>query len=468
MHATHQFFLSRRSLYVLVLDCRKDQNIEDWLKLIETFGGYSPILVVINKIDENPAFDVNRPFLSTKYKGIKSFHFTSCARNSGIGSFAKALIKELANVELIRTEWAQSWFSVKRKLEDMDEHFIGYEQYKAICLEEGISDQPSQDTLVVFLNDLGIILHFKEFELEDTHVLDPKWVTGAVYKIINSKKLAASKGVLRLSDLRDILKPIDKGDYYYPRDKYKYIIGLMKKFELCYGMDAETVLVPDLLEVREPQFDFNYDSSLRFIIEYDFLPKSVIPRFIVKMNRDIKPGLVWRTGVVLEDREFESIAAIRADIDTKKIYIYVSGTQRKDYFATILYFFREINSSFERLKVIELVPMPDEPEVTSSYKHLVTLASKKIREFIPDGSESVYSVTDLLGIIQLGPEEEILEILRRIENNILDETSFIREANKIIDLKPNFFGLGINLNQLAKKFLKLKSGRLQKGRTDAL
>ena len=51
MHATHQFFLSKRSLYILVLDGRKEEKIEYWLKHIESFGGDSPVLVVINKID---------------------------------------------------------------------------------------------------------------------------------------------------------------------------------------------------------------------------------------------------------------------------------------------------------------------------------------------------------------------------------------------------------------------------------
>ncbi|MCI5183947.1 MAG: hypothetical protein D3921_15755, partial [Candidatus Electrothrix sp. AW1] len=49
MHATHQFFLSHRSLYVLVLDVRRDERPEHWLRYIETFGGDSPVLVVLNK-----------------------------------------------------------------------------------------------------------------------------------------------------------------------------------------------------------------------------------------------------------------------------------------------------------------------------------------------------------------------------------------------------------------------------------
>jgi hypothetical protein len=92
-----------------------------------------------------------------------------------------------------------------------------------------------------------------------------------------------------------------KKDYFYPKDKYRYIITLMKKFELCYGIDDETVLIPDLLAVQEPPIAFDYSGALTFIIHYDFLPRSVMPRFIVNMHNDIKKNLQWRTGVVLED-----------------------------------------------------------------------------------------------------------------------------------------------------------------------
>ena len=396
MHATHQFFLSKRSLYILVLDGRRDEKTEYWLKHIESFGGDSPVLVVLNKMDENPGFDVNRKFLQGKYKGIKGFYRVSCAEALGIKDFTEALSKAVANVELIKTTWATSWFNVKAQLEDMTENFISIDEYKEMCMNEKITEKTDQDTLVDFLNDLGVILHFKDFELLDTYVLEPKWVTNAVYKIINSRKLAACNGVLKLDLLDEILKKKKEDDYYYPTDKYRYIIDLMKKFELCYEINKETVLLPDLLEVQEPEFDFDYEGALKFVIEYDFLPRSVMPRFIVKMHKDIANELRWRTGVVLEDKAFHSTAVIKADEQDKKIYIYVDGEQKRDYFSAILFSFREINRSFEKLKTIEKVPLPDEPEISVSYEHLIKLEERDIDSYLPEGSDFEYSIRELL------------------------------------------------------------------------
>ena len=249
MHATHQFFLSKRSLYILVLDGRKEEKVEYWLKHIESFGGDSPILVVLNKMDENPGFDVNRRFLQEKYKGIRGFYRVSCAKGTGIDDFSEALSEALPEIKILETTWAESWFNVKTRLEKMKDHFISYDDYQAICSEEGIDGKAGQDTLVDFLNDLGVILHFRELRLRETQVLEPKWVTQAVYRIINSEQLADAHGVLRLDSLETILKKKKKEHYSYPRDKYPFIIDLMMKFELCYEIDKQTVLIPDLLEV---------------------------------------------------------------------------------------------------------------------------------------------------------------------------------------------------------------------------
>jgi small GTP-binding protein len=426
MHATHQFFLSKRSLYILVLDGRKEEKTEYWLKHIESFGGNSPILVVLNKIDENPSFDLNRLFLQEKYRGIKGFHRISCKKGTGIKFFEESLKNELTQVELRQTQFAKSWFNVKTQLESMADNFIGYNQYKEICKKEKITEISAQDTLLDFLHDLGVVLHFKDFELLDTHVLEPKWVTEAVYRIINSEKLAESRGVLRLKLLDEILKQEKDTDYFYPSDKYKYIVDLMKKFALCYEIDTQTVLIPDLLEVQEPKFDFNYSTSLKFLIVYDFLPKSVMPRFIVKRHKDIKNELRWRTGVVLGDKAFHSTAVVKVDENDKKIYIYVNGEQKRDYFSIIRKTFREINDSFEKLEFKELVPLPDNDEIAIEYEELLGYELEGRGEYFVGKLRKGYSVKKLLDGIE---KEEA-----RMKKFYTDKTTI--EFSPHIEVKP--------------------------------
>jgi small GTP-binding protein len=427
MHATHQFFLSKRSLYILVLDGRKEEKIQYWLKHIQSFGGNSPVLVVLNKIDLNPGFDVNRKFLKEKYQNIRGFFRVSCSNKEGIDTFSDYLIRELKKVELIRGTWAKRWFNVKTRLENMTKPFINYDQYKRICKEERILDNKTQDILLDYLHDLGVILHFKDFDLEETHVLEPKWVTGAVYKIITSKELALYRGVLKLRLLNVILEKKKRKEYSYPRDKYKYIIGLMKKFELCYEMDTETVLIPDLLPDQEPDFEFDGEKALGFIIQYDFLPRSIMPRLIVNMHKEIKDQMQWRTGMMLENAGFQATAVVKADHYARRIHICVNGLQKREYFAVILAALRRINQSFEKLKTTEHIPLPDNPEVTANYQQLIRFEEEGIEFYYPAETRKKYRVKDLLGSIE--PEIEKSETLQMLKQIKIDHMQ--RKAGEI-------------------------------------
>ena len=205
MHATHQFFLSKRSLYILVLDGRKEEDAEYWLKHIQSFGGDSPVLVVLNKTDEHPSFDLNRQHLLNKYSNIQGFYKLSCKNNIGLKEFKQGFNQAFKQVKMLQSTWGDSWFKVKAELENLTQHYITCEYYHEICKNNKVRDN-HQETLAQYLHDLGIIVHFSDFELDDTHILEPRWITEAVYKIINSKQLADKQGLLCLTDLADILK----------------------------------------------------------------------------------------------------------------------------------------------------------------------------------------------------------------------------------------------------------------------
>ncbi|MCI5158544.1 MAG: GTP-binding protein, partial [Candidatus Electrothrix sp. AUS1_2] len=181
-HTTHQFFLSKRSLYILVLDGRKEERPEYWLQHIESCGGESPVLVVLNKQDENCGFDLNTVHLQRKYPAVKGFYPTSCKKNIGLEEFRAALLRELPQVPLLNTPWPKSWFQVKQNIEQSGKPYISCEEYEGICKEAGIAEKENQKTLVNYLHDLGAAVHFDDYVLNAMHALDPVWVTQAVYK----------------------------------------------------------------------------------------------------------------------------------------------------------------------------------------------------------------------------------------------------------------------------------------------
>ena len=404
MHATHQFFLTRRSLYLLVLDTRLDEQenrLEYWLKIIQSFGGESPIIVVGNKTDQHP-LDIDRNVLQSKYKSIKVFVETSCDTGDGIEELKAAIAREVGGLAHIHDQLLNTWFNIKTQLEGMTENYITYTEYVGICKVAGITDPLSQRTLASFLHDLGIILNFQDNpRLEDTNILNPKWVTNGVYNILNSNVLFQSKGVLELEQLYQVLDHEE-----YPRQKHLFIMDMMRKFELCFNFEGFTdqkFLVPDLLSKEEP-YTGDWDGALAFQYHYNVLPTSIISRFIVRMQAFIHQNTFWRYGVVLEDGGNKAL--VKVDVEEKETIICVSGPERtrREFLSNIRFEFNAIHKTIPRIEEMEKVPLPDHPEILVSYDHLLNLEKAGIKSYIPEGLVDAVDVNELLNGIETQEE----------------------------------------------------------------
>ena len=91
-------------------------------------------------------------------------------------------------------------------------------------------------------------------------------------------------GILNSRVLHRILEAEGEDGYHYPRDKHRYVVELMKKFELCYQLSPQRLLVPDLLPVQQPDYELADGDEVRVIFDYDYLPRSVLPRLIVNLH----------------------------------------------------------------------------------------------------------------------------------------------------------------------------------------
>jgi internalin A len=372
MHATHQFFLTERSLYLLVLNGREggeDVDAEYWLKLIESFGGDSPVVVVLNKIKEHP-FDVNRRALQQKYP-IRDFVKTDCADGTGIEELRKIIERETDRLEHLRDAFPASWFSIKDQLAKMESNYLSFEEYRQFCEQQGETDEQAQNALAGYLHNLGIVLNYKDDpRLQDTHVLNPHWMTNGIYKILNSDKLSQQKGEIRLGDLPEILDA-----KVYPSGMRRFIFDLMKKFDLCFSFpdDDTHYLIPELLDKQEPEdtAEFKPEECLNFQYHYPVLPEGLLPRFIVRTHL-LSEGLPrWRSGVILE---FEGCRAlVKADVQDRKVFISVTGPleNRRRLLAVIRSEFERIHHDIRNLQPQEMIPIPAYPNVVVSYKDLL-------------------------------------------------------------------------------------------------
>lgn len=395
MHATHQFFMTKRSVYLLVIDCRQseEQNrLEYWLKLIQSFSDNSPVLIVGNKADQG-TLDIDRRGLMAKYPFILGVYETSCRDCRGVVSLQDALCSALSSLPHVNDQVPSAFFAVKQKLEEMTADFLSFGEYRNLCRTCGIQENATMELLVKFLHDLGTVLCFRDDpRLADTNILNPAWVTSGVYRILNSHLAAQRKGLLTWDDITSILDGPE-----YPEAQRPFIIDMMKKFELCF--ESESIfLVPDLLSKEEPDTGL-WAGSLTFAVKYDVLPSSIISRLIVRLHTMISHQTIWRTGGVFAIDDCRAL--VRADREDGLLRISVDGPlkSRRGALTALRAEIRAIERTIPGLRSQELVVL-DRSGLTVSYRHLQNLEEAGIETFIPEGSTDIASVAAVLDGIE--------------------------------------------------------------------
>ena len=403
-HATHQFFLSKRSLYLLVLDARltEDQNnVHYWFQMVRSFGGESRVLVVMNKSEQH-RLELNETPLRREYgEQFAGVVRVSCKTPFGRDELTDEIRKQLASMKDVFNEVPEPYFVVKAELEKKarKENFLAYDSYTRLCNKHELKEAIDQTTLIRFLHDLGVVLSFDDpdspYRLQETTILSPEWVTDGVYAIINSNQLMQKQGVLTRDDFNGIL-----ADKEYPPARKPVIIGMMHKFELCFdfpGEEGKRWLVPELLSVKEPDLDWREHESLNFQYHYDVLPGGLMCRFIVRTHGYLtKNPTYWRSGVVLEIDGQRTL--VRGDTARGRVFITVQGPPngRRSALGVVRHVFRAIHATMPGLNVVEKIPLRDNPDVVADFKHLLRLEVARQTEFWPEGASRLYTLSELL------------------------------------------------------------------------
>ncbi|MEG4083497.1 leucine-rich repeat domain-containing protein [Microcoleus sp. POL10_C6] len=434
-HATHQFFLTKRSLYLLVCNCRtsEDENrLEYWLKLIESFGDASPVILVGNKCDEQP-LDLNRKALRDKYPNIKAILETSCQSGTGIDELRSAIHTEISELKEVYDLLPLSWFQVKQRLENLDKDIISISEYATICAKENILEETDQTQLIGLLHNLGIVLNFREHPiLQSTNILNPHWVTEGIYALLSDEELKVkTKGILTYADLSRILD-----SNKYPSHRYHCLTGLMGEFELCFPVSnyPPTFLIPGILPKEEPQNTKLQGETLEFQYHYRILPDSILSRFIVLMHEKIHNCTHWRTGVMLEyteGAEVYNIARIKSDPEDKKIFIAVSGREstRRSFLSMIRDTFTKIHNSFANLEISQWVPVPGYPDADPlDYEELLGL------EEMGENTVRVGKLKLKLDLRPLLDGYESIKLRRRNQMGDREMEKYGREYDDIVDI----------------------------------
>jgi internalin A len=363
-HATHQFFLTHRSLYVLLDDTRKDyksvsdEGFEYWLELIEVFGGRSPILIFQNeKSGRSKAIDFSG--IRQHYDNVKELYADNLERRDAADKVRDGIEFYAANLRHIGDELPARWLTVREDIEGLaaKHPYIPVEKYFEVYGKHVEFDETKALLLSRYFHDLGVFLHFQDdLLLKRTVILQNEWATEAVFRILDDEVIKKRLGRFSDEDCARLWK-----DSAYAR-MHPELLALMQNFELCYELrdtQPKTWLAPQLLPPTKPEDlgEWAKPEDLMLRYKYEFLPKGMISRLTVRLHRFVKdPAKAWVTGVLFEHDKTAALAEILPL--GNEIELRARGPEHKALLSVIAADLDALNESFKGLrdKVDKLVP----------------------------------------------------------------------------------------------------------------
>jgi len=357
-HSTHQYFLTKRSLYLLVADTRKeDTDFYYWLNVIELLSDNSPILIIKNeKQDRQREINVNQ--LRGEFGSFKDVFATNLATNRDLDKILAAAQHQLSQLPHIGQTLPKTWVKVRHALENEPRNYISLNKYLQICKDNGFKERKDALQLSEYLHDLGICLHFQDDEMSPLYqivILKPKWGTDAAYAVLDNPEVIRNFG--RFSN--KALTQIWSAEEY--TGMHSGLLELMKKFQLCYEIPQEkgNYIAPQLLTENQPEYAWDESENLIFRYTYDFMPKGIVRQFIVAIHENIEAQNVWRSGVIIHKREYANThAEVIENYGKREIKIRVSGKNKRDLLTVVTHELDKIHNSYKRLadKYQKLIP----------------------------------------------------------------------------------------------------------------
>ncbi|XP_067619806.1 leucine-rich repeat serine/threonine-protein kinase 1 isoform X10 [Eurosta solidaginis] len=133
---------------------------------------------------------------------------------------------------------------------------LNADEYRKLVTEEmrlhnykHFRDAAELNQATMFLHDNGVILHYDDATLRDYYFLDPQWLCDMLAHVVTVREINpfARNGIMKMDDLGQLFR----GTEGQCNNNRSYIVCLLNKFEVALTWDSRTLLIPSLLPNEE-------------------------------------------------------------------------------------------------------------------------------------------------------------------------------------------------------------------------
>jgi small GTP-binding protein len=382
-YQVHNLFMSKESLYLLVIDGQKEDNIVenfDWLETISTNADNPPIIIVVTKHENNRSHEIDEEKYIEEFPNIEKIHYVSSKENFGFCELKQSILVSLSKFS--KQKIPKSYEVVKRKIEErkieklkQDKYMLSADDFDAICHECDLLNKKNniistlfkeRDNIRTIFNDIGVIIGMDN---DDMHVINPTKMIDAIYEIIRSQTIN------------------DNGELDLKKEKdrhYNWIMEFLVKNKIAFKIDDLKVMIPTRLPVKRPKrfLKNNYIRDdkvygLNFRYRYKRFKKSVFFDFLIQIQEDVNDikAEYWANGIAWKHDEFQAVVLASKVDRTIDIHISKDTEESRKFLTKIRKKFDEINRG--KWGIVEEIAVVDADDNMIHYKSYRFLKAKQ-------------------------------------------------------------------------------------------
>ncbi|XP_045540793.1 leucine-rich repeat serine/threonine-protein kinase 1 [Papilio machaon] len=292
-YATHQYFLSRRSLYLVVWRCTDGRRglagALAWLRSIQARAPGSPVIMVATHYDqvansglpenESPsalqrlirsavmaAPDADKLGLPRLLDSIE----VSCSTRHNIRLLADIIYSVAFSVKppgskepLLQQRVPATYLALEECVTalaaELREPVLRHDEYKRLVTQymqqrnlRMFRDAAELHQATMFLHENGVLLHYDDATLKELYFVRPQWLCDVLAHVVTVREVNpfANNGIMKVEDLAHVFKASPL--LARSEEARALAVSLLNKFELALCWDARVLLVPPLLPAHEP------------------------------------------------------------------------------------------------------------------------------------------------------------------------------------------------------------------------
>jgi len=333
-YATHQLFLSERSVFLIVFNLASPMHnyIKFWLESVHKRAPGSPVVLVGTHADDERCSEEYletirhemRIKYQTQFPKIAGFFFVSVTTGKGMDSFCDELAIIIAAHKCMGEHLPRNYLELEKLvLSEAKKRmppvipWAEYMEMAKLCL---IFTERDLLAATSVLHKFGSLFHFPEYQkLQEVVILDPQWLMDLMSSVISTKHNFCKDGILAASALPQIWKAPK-----YPPEMHPFILSLIERFEISFPIDKHAhnlalrqqvdgeemlYLIPIALPEKRPvQAEMQWpaeigpeESLFGRAYQMPFLPNGFFGRLMVRLLAfPLKANLYWRTGLIAQ------------------------------------------------------------------------------------------------------------------------------------------------------------------------